>query len=306
MGVLKLIRSYPDVFNVNLCFDYSEHEAIKLIGAAISKGSTLQKETFFVKDAYHAFWRMIDLGFRTTAVELAQKLIPQAAWHQQFAIAQDLCSQMVYHYYLYGNLESAEKFDTMYNKYTSTVACEYQAKKLYSQAIYNHKHNLPIKVEELMQMLDALKEKLQHESLWYQYYYYQCKTLMFEGESLELLLKEAIEYFEQAYYCHTSFISIFTKYLAEFYLSVDQTTMARVLIESKLPNVEVGSIPWFRYLMTYTIILIEDNDVINAEIIANQAITNPKFQELPNDRRIEWDAIKTRIKEILIKENDES
>jgi len=303
VNIVDFLRSNFKKFEIDPNKHYSEHEALRLIGAAISKGSLLQQESFLVRDTYHAIWKMIDLGFRTTAIELAEKLIPQAAYHQQFAIAQDMCSQLAFHFHLYGEFEQAQKYDEMYQKYTITVACDYKARKLYSQAIYNHKRGLPIDTAELMQMLDSIKEKLQHDSLWYQYYYYQCKTLMVEGEQLETLLKEAVSYFEDAYYCHTSFISIFTKYLIEYYQGADQKEAARVLLESKLPDYEVGSIPWFRFMMTYSLMLIDESEIQKAEAVSQKARTHSKYLELPKDRRIEWDAIVTRIKEIKITKN---
>jgi len=282
-------------FDINLNKHYSNQEAIKIIGAAISKGSKLQKNTFFIRDCYHAICKMIDLGFRTTAVELAQDLIPRAAWHQQFGIAQDLCGQLLFHFYHFGNRELAEKYDIMYKKYTTTINCEYEVKKLYCVALYNHEHNLPIDAPQLIQMLDSIKEKLEHPSLWYKYYYYQCKYLMYEGEELKNLLEEAIYFFENAYFRHTSFISIFTKNLIEYLIGKDELISAKSLIEAKLPKTEIGSIPWFRYTMTYTIVLMENDELPAAEIQLNNAMQHNKYPELPEDRRIEWEAIQTKL-----------
>ncbi len=100
-----------------------------------------------------------------------------------------------------------------------------------------------------------------------------------------------------------SFISIFTKYLIEYYLEIGQREVARVL-ESKLPHYEAGSIPWFGFMMTYSLILIDDDDIQKAEDITQKAITHSKYEELPQDRSVEWDAIVTRIEAIKIsKEN---
>ena len=74
MGVIRIIKENPEVFNTQVDKEYTEEEALRLIASAVSQGSELQKSISLIRDAYQAVWRLIDFGFRETSVKIAEIL----------------------------------------------------------------------------------------------------------------------------------------------------------------------------------------------------------------------------------------
>ncbi len=287
MGVLKIIRENPEIFNVDLAENYSEIEAMRKIASMECKGHKIQVEYFEIRQRYTAICNLLNLGYRETAIDLSIKLIPKAEWYQQYKVAQDLCDILITHFYKYGNLETVNYYRHLYDRLTLILSCEHESKLLYGQAIYNYKHVLPIDVDELMKLLGRIKEKLPVDSLLYHYYYYQCRTLQYRGKELEKLYIEAIDYFKKTYFIHPIFTSIFYDELVRHYLKNDNLEKAQLLIQKQLNLLEPGTIRWFRSSLSYVIALLKLKDE-KAKTICDLVFNHPKFQELPNDKKKEW------------------
>ena len=296
MGVQKIIQTNPEVFNVNKNKNYSEPEAIRLVASMECKGNKIQIENFEIRQSYIAICNLISLGFRESAIEQAAELVSRAEWFQQYRIAQDLCDRLITHHYQYGEMESVNKYKALYDHYTLILSCEHESKLLYGQAIYNYQHIVPIDVKTIMSLLEAIKLKLPVDSLWYHYYYYQCKTLMYTGEDLENLYIEAIEYFENLYFSHTIFISIFSDKLIRYYLENDKLEKALLLVRKQTELFEPGTVRWFRNSLSYVNILLKTNNP-KSEEVCKTVLGHSKFKELPEDRKTEWEiAYKASIK----------
>jgi len=287
-GILKVIQSNPVLFNVSTNKKYSEIEAIRLVASHVCNGDKVQIENFEIRQSYIAICNLISLGFRESAIEQATELISRAEWFQQYKIAQDLCDKLITHHYQYGIMESVTKYKTLYDRFALILSCEHESKLLYGQAIYNYKHIVPIDVKTIMGLLEAIKSKLPVDSLWYHYYYYQCKTLMYTGKDLENLYVEAIDYFENLYFNHTNFISYFTDCLIRHYLENNKLEKALLLVQKQTELFEPGTIRWFRNSLSYVNILLKTNNP-KSEEVCKTVIDHPKFKELPDDRKVEWE-----------------
>lgn len=287
-SVLDIIYKNPSIFNIDKSKNYREIDAIRLVASHECIGDSVQIENFEIRQSYISICNLISLGFRESAIELATELISRAEWFQQYKIAQDLCDKLITHHYQYGDMESVNKYKTLYDRYALILSCEHESKLLYGQAIYNYQHIVPIDVKALMGLLDAIKLKLPVDSLWYHYYYYQCKTLMYEGKDLENLYIEAIAYFENLYFSHTIFISIFSDKLIRFYLENDKLENALLLVQKQTELFEPGTIRWFRNSLSYVNILLKTNNPLSEEV-CKTVLGHPKFKELPEDRKVEWE-----------------
>ena len=296
MGVAQIVNENAEVFDLVKDKNYTEIEAVREVASLECKGNQIQKENFEIRQTHTAICNLISLGYRETAIQKAIDLIPKAEWYQQYKIAQDLCDRLITHYYQYGDMESVTKFKTLYDKFTNIISCEHEAKLLYGQAVYNYRHILPIDVKSLMKLLEAIKLKLPVDSMWYHYYYYQCKTLLYEGEELEKLYLEAIDYFENLYINHTNYISYFTDELIKHYLENDHLEKALLLVQKQSDKFEAGTIRWFRNSQSFANVLIKLNDPKSLKI-CERVMEHPKYNELPNDKKKEWDvAYKASIK----------
>lgn len=290
MGVIRIIKNYPRVFNTQMDKEYTEEEGLRLIASAISQGSELQKDISLIRDTYQAVWRLVDFGFRKTSIEIAEKLVPQAVWHQKYSIAQDMCEELETYYSIFGNFELMNKYAALYKRYKDIRDYEYEAKKMYNEVVYRHKRGLPVETDKVISFLLELKNKLPKDNLCYHYIFFECKSLICEGAQLENLYLEAIDYFESLYFNHSTYISVFIKHLIEFYTSNNQLIKAKSIIASKVNKYETGSTPWFRFMKVYANFLANQNDDLVIDI-TNEVTSHPKYSELPEDNKIEWSVI---------------
>ena len=65
MSVLKIISSYPEVFNTENK-TYTKEEAIELIASCKSKGSDIQKASFHIHDLYLGICKLIQTRIKRT------------------------------------------------------------------------------------------------------------------------------------------------------------------------------------------------------------------------------------------------
>ncbi len=288
MGVQKIIQANSEVFNVDKNKNRSEKEAIRIVAAMECEGNKIQIENFEIRQSYIAVCNLLSLGFRESSINLAIDLIARAEWFQQYRIAQDLCDKLITHYYLFGSLESVKKYKGLHDKYTLILSCEHESKLLYGEAVYNYQHLMPIDIEKIMKLLETIKQKLPVDSLWYHYYYYQCKTLMYSGAELEELYFEAIQYFENLYFNHTIFISMFKDELIKHYISSEYYEKALSLVQQETEKYEPGTIRWFRNSLSCVRVLLKMHNPKSKEI-CNMVMSNSKYSELPDDVKTEWD-----------------
>jgi len=231
MRVLKIIQANPEVFNKDQSKSYSEKEAIRILASMDCSGNEVQNEIFDIRQTHSAIFNLMDLGYRNTAVELATKLIPRSEQFHQFKIAQDLCDLLITHFYQEGNPDAIQIYKTLYDKYTLLISGEHLSKILFGKAIQNYKYEVPINKVELTLILNSIQSKLPYDTVWYHYYYYQCKSLMLGNEVLEQTYLDAIAYFEGLYLQHSSFIRFFCEGLVQFYKDKNALDKAEKIIQ---------------------------------------------------------------------------
>lgn len=297
MGIFKIIHDNPQVFNTIKGKDYTEEEALILISSTESKGSELQKKMFNLRYKYNSVCTLIDLGYRETAINLAKTLLKELEYHQKYQMAQDICNRIIMHEVTFGSYSDALIYRELYDKFTLILQCEFDARMYYGQALHQYRTGQDIDVPGLMRQMDDIRDKQPFESLWCHYFYYQCSTLKYEGEDLEELYIEAIEYFDNVYVNHSQMKSIFVKYLVEHYLEFDQVIKAESVFK-KYFNYESGSIPWFRgeFIRAQFYYKISNSD---SGIKLCQDIMNlEKYSELPEDKRTQWSSLLEKLKEM--------
>ena len=233
MRVLKIIQANPELFNADQKNNQTEQEAIKTIASLSCNGNKIQKLDFEIRQTHTAICNLISLGFRDTAVDIAVKLIPKAEKSQHYKVAQDLCDRLIKHFLHEGNLESVHLYKTLYDKFTDFLFYEHESMMLYGKAIQNYKHLHPVETEEIQTLLKAVKKKLPFDSLWYHYYYYQCKSLLSSGPELEKTYLEAISYFKNLHFHHITFIQYFSNALIKYYEQNNEIEKAKSFIQKQ-------------------------------------------------------------------------
>lgn len=295
MRVQKIIQSYPDLFDVGNGETITEKEAIEKISAMQCQGNDLQKEAFRIRQTYFAICNLFSLGFRSTAVELAIELIPQAEIAQNYTIAQDLCGQLIAHYYQIGDLETVHLYKSLYDLFTLNIANEHSSMVLFGKAIFNQKKLNVTDFEEIKTLLTLIERNLSLDPLWNRYYYFQFNAFLKSGEDLEQLYLAAIDYFENLHLQHDLFTLPFYDGLINHYLAFNKIEKS----EKLMTFLESGSDLWYRYYLLIVRKLIHNNDIRSNDLCI-MTMNHPSFTTLPIEQKEEWKQVyKTSVRILL-------
>jgi hypothetical protein len=286
MRVQKIIRTHPDLFNLDPNKQYSDHEAIQMIASMDCDGDKNQQKDFSIRQTYSAIRNLLSLGFRTTAVELAIDLIPKAEEAQNYTLAQDLCGQLIAHFYQTKDMESVHRYKSLYAIFTLNITNEYNSMLLFGAAIYNHQKVKHIDADEVNTLIQLIGQNLSADPLWYRYYYYQFQSFLKEDKNLKEVLLKAIEYFENLHLNHEFFLHPFYERLINYYLEHEDLQNAELLLN----RIEPGTLPWFKNHLYFVKTLLERNDIKSNDICI-LIMNHPNFINLSEDLIEEWKAV---------------
>ena len=90
-----------------------------------------------------------------------------------------------------------KRWEQEYMDLDKTIRAQIKAMRLYGAVLNNFMMGLTLPKEDIRSMVQDLEENLKYDSVWYLYYYYQIKSLLFEGKELENMILEAISVFEK-------------------------------------------------------------------------------------------------------------
>jgi len=295
MRVLKIIQTNPEVFNTDPTKNYTEQEAIRLIASLDPQGNSIQSNEIEIRQTHLAIQNLVSLGFIETAVNMAIDLIPKAQSSQNLLVIQDLCQLLISHYFKIDTPESVLNFKRLFDKVHSIVALEHETLLLCGRAILNQEKTPSTDLSKISVLLTSIKKKLHIDSTWYHYYYYQFRAILLNGEDLENLYLEAIDYFRKLHFKHGYFANIFLEKLIHYYLKLNNLEG----VENILGTIEPGSIFWFKSYLTYTKELLNQKD-LKANDTCTLTMNHSAFAELPHDLKEEWRSVyKATVKLLL-------
>lgn len=295
MRVPKIIQANPEIFDLDQNRNYTDIEAIRNVASMECKGNKIQQQEFEIRQTHTAIGNLLSLGYIEEAIELAVDILPKAEYAQQYKIALDLCDTLINYYYQVDDLDSVDKYKTLYDKFSSSISYEHETMLLLGSAAQNQKKLKPLDLSEVQILLAAVEQKLPYDSSLYHYYFYLFKSFTLDGDKLEKLYLEAIDYFKELYHNHTSLSGIFREKLIAHYLHHNFLVQA----EKHLQQHEAGSIPWFRSYFAYTQKLISLNDLKSNDICI-MTMNHPNFINLPNDLKEQWRVVyKASVRQLL-------
>lgn len=294
MGVIKIVKSYPEIFG-ELSDDMDEGKAWIAISSSISHGSQTQKISFSILDKYTAVCKLFKLGLRDSAIDMAKRVLKYAANQQHYSIAQQLCNLLVRHSYLFEDQTSVVRYDVLYRSYTNIIELEYQSQMIYGDLLYKYERGLNFDELEIIRNLQLINEKLPFESQIYHYYFFSCQLMIATDYEYEKHLMIAIDYFEDLYFEHSAYISCFVNKLIQYNIKEGNNLKAEVLINKYLSRCEVGSTPWFRYVKTACLLYLSLGMSLKANAYISKAIESNKYQDLSDDDKVEWTEIGNQI-----------
>ncbi len=292
MGVINIVKEYPEVFGkVGETID--EEDAWRIIASVQSHGSTKEKDSISGYIQFNAIYNLFQIGIRDEAVELAVELLKNAIECQYFEVAQKLCKLLVEDSFLMDDIDSAQKYDLLYRKYSEITELEYDAKFIYGKLLFNHDKGIESNEIEIIRAFSQIKEKLSFDNLTYNYYYHSCLLILASESEYKGRLQNAIGYFENLYYSHDHYLSPFVIKLVLHYQKVGQYIKANNLLEKHLERCKEGSMVWFKYMKTACLLYLSSGEIKMAQDCIEMALACEKFQDLSNKEKEEWDQFRS-------------
>jgi hypothetical protein len=146
---------------------------------------------------------------------------------------------------------------------------------------------------------------LQIKSADFHHYFYQIKLKLCSDHDYEQICMEAIKYFENLYFNHSAFISIFKNRLLQHRLHKGDITIDTIkTIKYLLSNVEKFSTSWYRYSQSLVKISLNGGDYNNASKWIAKIKGSKKYRNIPKSHRNEWELLEM-YKYIMSGEYDE-
>lgn len=302
MTAKSIVLSYPGVFGV-VSDELSEVEYLRIISGCQSKGSDIQKASFGINDHFSAMWKLFDLGFTKSGVNLAEKLIELSSSHHFYHIGAEVCKYLHRHYFKYEDMKTANYYDELFMVYHEMNLQEYQAQKLYLKVIYNDKHGLDVSRKDVKKSLELIKEKMKLDSCEYHYYYFQTLSIVSKDESFKDICNKAIEYFQNLYFKHDAYVNIFRIKLTHYYIENKEFKLAKFQLSQILEVVKNGSSRWFNALYLKTDLLIKEGKFRKASNCLEKVLNHPNFDQRPKDHIEQWKILQKKLS-LKVKENN--
>ncbi len=287
MGVINIVKEYAEVFG-KVGETVDEEDAWRIIASGQSHGSTIEKDSVTVYIQFNAIYNLFQIGLRDEAVELALVLLKNAIKSQYFEVAQQLCKLLVEDSFLLDDVDTAQKYDLLYNKYSEINELEYRTRFICGELLNNHNNGIVSNELEIIRSLSQIKEKLSFDNLNYHYYYHSCLLILASESEYEGRLLSAINYFDNLYYVHNSYLSPFVIKLVLHYQKFGHYNEAKNLLEKHLERCKEGSIVWFKYMKAACLLYLSFGEMKMAKDCFQRVFASEKYQDISNKEKEEW------------------
>lgn len=284
-----------------------EKKVIKIVSIVESKGSDIQKIRFRIHQSYTAMYHMLMLGVRKPAIVLGKKALIQAVKYHDYTTARNICKLLVRHYGTFGSKKTHQKYKDKYTQITSIVDLEYECELKYSRLVHEMKRNniSPKTRENTENWINSVTSQLELESAGFYHYYYQIKVKLCSDHEYENVCHEAIDYFENLYFNHSAFISIFKNKILQYKLKKGEVTIDVIRTNQYLlDNVEKFGTSWYLYARSLMKIYLNIGDYLEASKCLLKVQGSRKYRNIPKSHRNEWELL-GMYKHIMAGEYDE-
>jgi len=277
--------------------DCTTRDAIrKIINLDIERNDA-QKRYINNLDAQHAVLKLVTLGYREEAKKIAKLCFTNSTQNHNLKIAREMAEFLMNHEYKFGSLSEAENWEQHYLELDKTVRAQIKAKRMYGTVLNNYMMGLTLPKEDLKEMVDNLESNIKYDSVWYLYYYYQIKSLLYEGKELEQMLKDAITLFERRYIRHSNFVVAFKIELINYYRSNKEFAKAAVLIKEAISITTKDTVPFLNIKYIQTELFTDMGEYEKAVINYHEVKKSSIFPSISEERKMKWEILYRRITE---------
>lgn len=284
-----------ELFLDNLPKDCTTREIIKKISSLDIERNDAQKRYIENLDAQSAVLKLVTLGYRQEAKQIAESCYQNSKKNFNLKFAREMAEFLMNHEFKFGSLLEAQKWENHYLDLDKMVRAQIRAMRLYGTVLNNYMMGLTLPKEDLQLMVQTLEENIKYDSVWYLYYYYQIKSLLFEGKELENMLLEAISVFEKRYIKHSNFIVIFKIELINYYKKNMDYYRALEVTNQAISITNRDTMPYIGILYTKIELHTDLEDYTLAFDVYKEVIESPLYNSIPAEQKMKWDLLYRRI-----------
>jgi len=283
------------LFLDNLPKDCTTREIIKKISRLDIDKNESQKRYIENLDAQSAVLKLVTLGYRKEAKKIALHCYQNSSQNFNLKFAREMAEFLMNHEFKFGSLSEAIEWERHYLDLDKTIRAQARAKRMYGIVLNNYMMGLTLPKEDIMRMVRNLEENIKYDSVWYLYYYYQIKSLLFEGKGLENMILKAISVFEKRYIKHSNFVVIFKMELINYYKDNKDFDRALKVVKETLSITSKDTIPFLNIEFIQIEIITDMGNYEYAISNYQKAIERPLYKSFPLEQKMKWQLLHKRI-----------
>jgi len=261
---------------------------------ARSKGSEIQKIRFGLIREYSAFQNLFMLGIYESAFKFGKKLYKKAVFYHDYKTALNTVETLIQYLVSFGSNKEVLRFNKIYKDVECIYKAEHESKLMFSAVLDAEKNSSSPNSENeyFTNWLELAEQKLHIYSSDFHFFFYQIRLKLSKAEEYEYWCKEAIEYYDNLYFNHSAFSSIFHRRLVHHkFENGDYGIDTLKLLQDVIGRTNQYSDAWYRYVHTLVKILLNHGDFNQAYQWISKVLNSKKFRYQPKDHRNEWQII---------------
>ena len=279
----------------NLPKDCTTREVIKKIASLDFDKNEAQKRYIENLDAHSAVLKLVTLGYREEARQIAEHCFKNSKANYNLKFAREMAEFLMNHEFKFGSLQEAKRWEQHYLTLNRTINSQIKAMRMFGTVLNNHMMGLTLDREDILSMVTDLEKGMKYDSVWYIYYYYQIKSLLYKGKDLEQMILEAIATFEKRYIRHTNFIVIFKIELINYYKDHMDYDRALEVVQQTIALTNKDTSPYIGIKYTQIELYTEMGNYASALSNYTDVIESSIYNSLPAEQLMKWELLYERI-----------
>ncbi|MEM9545815.1 MAG: hypothetical protein AAGA77_07575 [Bacteroidota bacterium] len=265
---------------------------IRVASMCNSKGSDIQKARFEIQEEYTAYRKMVMKGMIEVVLKFGKTLVKKAMTYHDYHTARNVI-ESIFQYYV--SQEDDEQISFYHEKYTELEElCHLEHEsKLFFGKVSSDRIADDLTRNELNSWIIKAQTRLGIESSDFHFFYYKILLAISDGTEYENHCKSAITYFENLYFNHATYLSIFRNRLKDYRIKQNDISVNTLgLLNDLLNNSVRYSNSWYLYAFTLVKVNINRGEIIESQKWIKRVLSSGKFRTLERKRRNQWKLMK--------------
>ncbi len=261
---------------------------VRIASMSKSKGSDIQKIRFDIQEEYSAYWKMVMKGMIEVVLKSGKNLVRKAIQYHDYNTARSVV-ESIFQYYV--SQEDDEQIDFYHQKYLELeeiCRLEHESKRQFGR-VSSDRNISESSRNELMRWLDQAQNRLGIASSDFHFFYYKIQLAITDGDEYGKYCESAIAYFEDLYFDHATYISIFRNRLKNYHIKKNDISLKTLgLLNDLLQSSIRYSNSWYLYAFTYVKVNINRGETNESKKWIDRVLRSGKFRTLEQKQRNQW------------------